>query len=230
MSSIRTRRLANERVLVLAGLGLATLICVGLELLREWHFRDGGFHFLLWNLFLAWLPLLFALAVYDGYRRRGPALRQVALGALWLLFLPNAPYIVTDFIHLAPSVRTPLWLDGTILSAFSWTGILLGFVSLYLVHAVVRDRYGARSGWAGAVGVLALTSAGVYAGRVLRWNSWDLIVRPGQRIAQVVGHLGDPAAVARASGVTLLLTALLATTYCAFYALVGLRLEPERRR
>ena len=212
------------------GLGLATVLCVGLELLRELHFGDQGFHFLLWNLFLAWIPLLLALAIYDGYRRRGAAVRQLALAVLWLLFLPNAPYIFTDFIHLSPASSTPLWLDGAILSAFAWTGVLLGFVSLYLVHAVARHRYGHRIGWAGALGVLALTSAGVCLGRFLRWNSWDLIVRPGQRLAQVAARLGDPSAVVRASALTLLLTGLLMASYCAFYALVGLRLEPERRR
>ena len=149
--------------------------------------------------------------------------------ALWLLFLPNAPYIVTDFIHLAPAWRSPLWLDGAILSAFAWTGILLGFVSLYLVHAVVRHRFGARSGWAAVLGALALTSAGVYLGRFLRWNSWDLLVRPGQRLAQLAPHLSDVTSVARAGAVTLLLTGVLAATYLAFYALVGLRLDPARR-
>src|SRR5581483_5121717 len=136
--SIRTRRHPNERLLVLAGLGLASLLCVGLAAAREVRFGDGSLRFLAWNLFLAWIPLLLALVVYDGYRRGsslpvlGPAL------ALWLLFLPNAPYLVTDFIHLAPQPPVPLWLDGVVLSAFAWTGLLLGFVSLYLVHAVVR--------------------------------------------------------------------------------------------
>jgi len=226
---IRTRRHPNERQLVLVGLGLASAVCVALELFREVHFGAHGFRFLLWNLFLAWIPLLVALGIYDRYRRRAGTLVLAPAAALWLLFLPNAPYIVTDFIHLAPAWRSPLWLDGAILSAFAWTGILLGFVSLYLVHAVVRHRFGARSGWAAVLGALALTSAGVYLGRFLRWNSWDLLVRPGQRLAQLAPHLSDVTSVARAGAVTLLLTGVLAATYLAFYALVGLRLDPARR-
>jgi uncharacterized membrane protein len=227
---IRTQRHRNERVVVLAALGLASALCVGLELVRERHFGATGFRFLLWNLLLAWIPLVFALVVYDRYRRGAALVRLAPAAALWLLFLPNAPYIFTDFIHLAATPRTPLWFDGVVLSAFSWTGVLLGFVSLYLVHSVVRHRFGVRAGWSTALGALTLTSAGVYLGRFLRWNSWDLLLRPGRRVAEIVPRLTDPAALTRAGAATLLLAALLAATYGAFYALVGLRLEPELRR
>ena len=227
---MRTRRLANERLVVLASLGFASLVCVGLEFVREFHFHDQGFRFLLWNLSLAWIPVLIALGIYDRYRR-GTRLSILVPGALvWLLFLPNAPYIVTDFIHLEPAPRTPLWFDGIVLSAFAWSGILLGFVSVYLVHAVVRHRFGVRWGWTIAFGSLGLTSAGVYLGRFLRWNSWDLFLRPGQRLAQLAPGLMEAGALAHAATVTLLITTLLATTYLAFYALVGLRFDAARRR
>lgn len=230
--ALRTRRYPNERVLVLAGLGVASALCIGLELLRELRFDAPGYRFLLWNLALAWVPLVVALVIYDRYRRGTSLSRLAPAAALWLIFLPNAPYILTDFIHLSPSRHTPLWLDGTILSAFAWTGLLLGFVSLYLLHAVARDRYGSRTSWYCVVSVLALVSAGVCLGRFLRWNSWDLLVQPGKLLAQLLPHLGDPGAVARATLLTLLLTCLLAAAYFSFYAVVGIRLNPdgERRR
>jgi uncharacterized membrane protein len=227
---IRPQRHPNERLLVLGALGLATAICVALELLRELHFGVTGFRFLFWNLLLAWVPFVLALVVYDRYRRGTRLVRLAPAALLWLLFLPNAPYIFTDFIHLSADPSSPLWFDGVVISAFSWTGVLLGFVSLYLVHAVVRHRFAPPVGWAVALGALTLTSAGVYLGRVLRWNSWDLIVRPGRRLAEIAPRLTDPAALTRAGATTLLLTALLAATYGAFYALVGLRLEPRLER
>jgi uncharacterized membrane protein len=227
---MRTRRHPNERLLVLVGFALASLVCVGLEVFRELHYGDHGFRFLFWNLTLAWIPLLVAVAVYDRYRR-GTRAALLAPGiVVWLLFLPNAPYIGTDFIHLRPAPRTPLWFDGVVLSAFAWTGLLLGFVSLYLVHAVVRHRFGVRVGWTAALVALGLTSAGVYLGRFLRWNSWDLLLRPGQRLTQLVPGLAETSALAHAAAVTLLLTTLLATTYLAFYALVGLRVDAEQHR
>jgi uncharacterized membrane protein len=188
------------------------------------------FRFLVWNLILAWLPMLLVLVVYDRYRRGTALIRLAPLAALWLLFLPNAPYIVTDFVHLSASTPAPLWFDGVELSAFAWTGMLLGFASLYLMHAVARHRFGGAVGWIGVLGVLALVSAGVYLGRVKRWNSWDLLTQPGSMLAQLHAHLADSASLGRAVGATLAMTLLLALAYVVFYALMGARLEAVSAR
>ena len=140
----------------------------------------------------------------------------------------GAPYIVTDFVHLSATSPAPLWLDGVELSAFAWTGMLLGFVSLYLVHAVARHRLGPVPGWIGVLGVLALVGVGVYLGRVKRWNSWDLLTQPGARLAQLHAHLGDPASLTRAAGISLAVTCLLAAAYLVFYVLMAARIEPQR--
>jgi uncharacterized membrane protein len=227
---LRNRRSPNERLVVLAGLGVASALCLGLELVREHRYDAFGFRFLIWNLILAWIPLLLALLVYDRYRRGRSLLVLAPALVLWLLFLPNAPYIVTDFVHLSANSRAPLWLDGVELSAFAWTGMLLGFVSLYLVHAVARHRLGAVPSWIGVFGVLALVSVGVYLGRVKRWNSWDLLTQPGARLAQLHAHLGDPASLTRAVGISLAVTCLLAAAYLVFYVLMAVRLEPVGRR
>jgi uncharacterized membrane protein len=222
---LRTRRWANERIFVLGGLALASALCVALEAVRELHYGAPGFRFLLWNLVLAWVPLLLALFVYDRYRSGASLARYIPALVLWLLFLPNAPYIVTDFQHLSRATPTPLWFDGVVISAYAWTGMLLGFVSLYLLHAVGRHRFGPRAGWCGVSVVLGLVSVGVYLGRFQRWNSWDLLVRPGQRLAEAAQHVGDPFAVAKAMAASLVLTFLLGLAYLTFYALIGTRLE-----
>ena len=204
---------------------MASLLCLALELVRELHFGLPGLRFLLWNLFLAWIPLLLALATYDG-ERRGRPLRSLLLPGLgWLLFLPNAPYIVTDFVHLAPRPPAPLWFDATMLASFAATGVLLGFISLYLVQAAVQRRLGAGAGWATALGALALGSAGIYLGRVGRWNSWDLILEPGSRLSELATRLLNPVGLSRAAAIVAVLAALQALTYAGFYALIGLRSE-----
>jgi uncharacterized membrane protein len=223
---LRTRRFPNERLVVLVGLGGASALCLGLELVRE-HRYSIDFRFLVWNLVLAWIPLLLSLGVYDAYRRGRSLLWVAPMIVLWLLFLPNAPYIVTDFVHLSASSRAPLWFDGVELSAFAWTGMLLGFVSLYLVHAVLRDRYGASFGWSAVLFVLALSGVGVYLGRVKRWNSWDLLTQPGQRLAELHAHVGDPAGLAKAIAVSAGVTSLLAASYLVFYLLMGARIRPD---
>ena len=212
---------------MLAGLGLASALCLALELFRERHFGATGYRFLRWNLFLAWIPLVLALVAYDRYRRGSSISRLAPALVFWLLFLPNAPYIVTDFIHLSSTSEAPLWFDGVMVSAFAWTGVLLGFVSLYLVHAVARHRFGGAIGWSGVFGALALVSIGVYLGRFKNWNSWDLLVRPGVRLAELHARLADPSSLGRAIGATLGLTLLLTLAYLVFYVLMGARFEPQ---
>jgi uncharacterized membrane protein len=226
--TLRTRRFANERLVVLLALGAASALCLALELVREGHYAALDYRFLIWNLVLAWIPLVLAVLVYDRYRRGAPIHRLVPALALWLLFLPNAPYIVTDFVHLSSASRPPLWFDGIELSAFAWTGMLLGLVSLYLVHAVVQHRFGSLAGWAGTLVVLPLVSAGVYLGRVQRWNSWDLLTQPGSRLAELHSHLDDPHTLGRPLAVTLGMAVLLILAYLVFYGLLRARLEPHR--
>ena len=210
------------------GLVAASLFCVALVLVREsGSAKFGG---LIWNLFLAWIPFLLAVAVYDGWRRRRSGGSLVALGALWLLFFPNAPYIVTDFVHLEHNADAPYWYDAVTVSAFAWTGLLLGFASLFLMQTVVRQWRGVVSGWIFAGVALALGSLGIYLGRFLRLNSWDALEHPSvlPRIAHAVAR--DPFAYQEAIGVTVLFTLALGFAYLLLYnfAVVGRELDVER--
>jgi uncharacterized membrane protein len=142
----------------------------------EWTQRLD-YAFLIWNLILAWLPWGLSV-IMSRVGKRLPNAVWLPLVLVWLLLFPNGPYIVTDFIHLVPRHLSPLWLDATMLGAASWTGCVLGFWSLRLVHDQCSERFGERVGWAMAWGSLALASLGIYLGRVLRWNSWDIVNRP----------------------------------------------------
>lgn len=170
-------------------LGMATATCLGLALARPilWTDRHALPRFLVWNLFLAWVPLLFALAL-DRLAARAPGpvenragRRLLAAGcaAGWFFFFPNAPYLVTDLIHLQPRPPVPMWFDALMLMNFAWTGLLLGYGSLFLTERLVRARVGRPAGYAFATAALALASFGVHLGRFGRWNSWDVIRRPG---------------------------------------------------
>ena len=103
---------------------------------------------LAWNLFLAWVPFVIALGVYVLYGRGVSPLRLVPAALLWLVFLPNAPYLVTDFVYLGEFRDVPLWYDAVMLTTFAGVGILLGFLSLYLMHSIARRAFGATAGWA----------------------------------------------------------------------------------
>jgi uncharacterized membrane protein len=212
------------------GLLLASLFCVGLVVLRAIESGDSKFGGLIWNLFLAWVPFAVAVAVYDGWRRRRAPGTLFVLGALWLLFFPNAPYIVTDFVHLERTADAPYWYDAVTVSAFAWTGVLLGFASLFLMQTVVRQWRGVVAGWVFAGVALALGSLGIYLGRFLRLNSWDALEHPSvlPRIAHAVAR--DPFRYGEAIGVTVLFTVALGFAYVLLYnfAVVGRELDAER--
>lgn len=180
--------LAGLTALLVAG----SLLAAGLQSVRAERTGAPVFAFLFWNLFLAWVPYALALALVGLDRVRAPGWLLAAPGIVWLLFLPNAPYILTDFIHLGAIPGAPLWFDALLIGAFAGTGLLLGLASLYLVHRVVAARLGPVAGWVLAIGALALSSLGVYLGRFPRFNSWDVLANPDGLVDVVLFRLADP--------------------------------------
>lgn len=174
-------------------------------------------YFLIWNLFLAWLPYLFSLGL-AGLHRLRPTWwwLQLIPGALWLLFLPNAFYIVTDFIHLYQRQSIPVWYDAGFLAITSWTGIFLAVTSLNIVHIVVRHYLGHYLGWAFAFVVIGLSGYGVYLGRFLRWNSWDVLFEPTAIIYDTLDPIINPITNADKIGFMVMYTSLFLVTYLTF--------------
>lgn len=222
--------MSDRRTLALFSLALASALCVAL-LAARWVYSDpGAYSFLAWNLFLAWIPLAAAAAVYDLQRRGARLPRLLPLGLVWLLFLPNAPYLLTDLIHLGSRNDAPLWFDLVLFSAFAWTGTLLGYLSLYLMQVVVRRTLGALWSWAFVGGSLLATAFGIYLGRSLRWNSWAVVTNPGPLLSDVWARVSDPLAHPRSFGMTVALTALLSVLYLVLYAFSQLPAAERARR
>ena len=219
--------MTSRRALTIPALLAASAFCVLLVLYRRHHTGDPFYGFLAWNLVLAWVPFALALAAYANARRGGGTV-VVVLGVLWLLFFPNAPYLLTDFIHLHESLTTPLWYDALMLAAFAWTGLALGFASLYVMQTIWQRAAGAVVSWLGVVGALALASFGVYLGRFLRFNSWDALVRPGQIADVVRNDLENPFQHPRLFAALVVLTGALTVAYLVVYSAVGAQLELER--
>jgi uncharacterized membrane protein len=159
-------------------LSVSSLAAIGLLAVRLDRVGQPAFGFLLWNLFLAWVPFLLALGMATVHDRGGPRPLLWVPGAAWLLLLPNAPYILTDFVHLGRADGAPLWFDAALIAAFAGTGLTLGLASLLIVHQVVEARAGRIAGWAVALGSLVLSAVGVYLGRYPRFNSWDVLTNP----------------------------------------------------
>src|SRR5437867_7878844 len=162
---------SRRRLATILGLLAGSAFCIALALTRDLQTGSGNFRYLIWNLFLAWIPFALAVFVYDRWRRRRDGLPLLVLGGLWVLFFPNAPYIATDFVHLQHDPLSPYWYDAVTIAAFAWMGVLLGFASLYLMQTVVRQALGPVAGWVFAVLAIGLGSLGIYLGRFLRLNS-----------------------------------------------------------
>jgi uncharacterized membrane protein len=201
----------------------ASAVAVGMVVVRALYSGYLTYAFLTWNLFLAWIPWVFSWLAYRAYRKSSRVnLLVVLYGSAWLLFFPNAPYILTDFLHLQERAPVPLWFDLLLIFSFAWAGLFLGFNSLFSMQELVREKRGPLVGWLFALAVLAVSSFGIYLGRFLGWNSWDVLVDPRGLAADVLGRLAHPLAYPRTLAVSFLLTVVLASMYLALFALTRL--------
>jgi uncharacterized membrane protein len=210
--------MSERRLAILASLAGLSGLVVAMVAVRVFYSGNNDHAELVWNLLLAWIPFVLALQVYEGYRRGAARVYLLSGSVLWLLFFPNAPYIVTDFKWLQDSTGAPIWYDVVLVSAGAWAGLLLGFISLYLMQTVARRALGALNAWLFVLGALVLSSFGIYLGRFQRSNSWDVFVRPQAFAGDVWTRLADPGESARLVAVTVLFTAFLAATYLVFYS------------
>ncbi len=213
----------RETAAPLLALVFASVVSVALVTARVVCTQKLRYGFLIWNLFLAWLPLIFALLARELYQS-GDRRKWLfaSLAGAWLLFFPNAPYIFTDFIHLLYGSFQHFWVDLTLILLTALTGLVLGFVSLYLMQSVVTRMLGRAVSWLFIAGVAGLSGFGIYLGRFLRFNSWDVILQPMKLYHGIGAWAADPFA----NHMTFVFPALFATflfiAYVMLYALTHL--------
>ncbi len=216
----------NRSVLafILGALALMFALCVVLFAARVRNSGEWTYFFVPGNLILAWFPLVFASLAFWLSEVRTPLRNAAAIACavLWLLFLPNAPYVLTDLQHYEDSALIAGWYDGLMLGAFVATGILLGLVSLYVMHGVIARAAGSVASWVVVLAVMPVCGFGIYVGRVLRWNSWDAITAPSMIVHDLVTVATDPLMRSEAVAMTVSFGAFLAVAYIALYAIASL--------
>ncbi len=199
---------------------LASFLSMVLFILRVlyshvWHYAN-----LPWNLFLAWLPYVFSFLA-ASWQRWFPKgwLMLPFLAILWLIFFPNAPYIVTDFYHLVYRPPVPLWFDIGLIACFAFAGCFLAVTSLRTMQELVEMYLGRWIGWLFVLISLVLSGFGIYLGRFVRFNSWDLFSNPRSVLREVAVRLANPQDHLRFVGFTLMFTAILLVFYLTFVSM-----------
>lgn len=203
-------------------LGLAAAFGIAFVVIRARVERDFAYLFLLWNLLLAWVPWRAALAAKGA---ASPLARTLWLG-VWLVFLPNSYYVVTDLrhVHHPPGVGMN-WVDLMAVVPFAWTSAMFGFGSVAIVQKLVARLHGAAAGWTVAIGALALSGFGVYLGRFQRWNSWDALLDPLALLGDVWAQVRHPFQHIVGTSFSITFAGFVITTYLTLVALARLELD-----
>ncbi len=194
------------------------LFCIGFVGVRIYFSGALSYTFLLWNLFLAFIPFVLSSFLVSIQPLR--AWVFWLMGVIWLLFFPNAPYVLTDLLHLKAGM-VPVWYDLLMLLSFAWTSLMLGFVSLADMQHLMSKRFNQTVGWVFALLALSLGSFGIYLGRFLRWNSWDVMTQPTGLLQDIVDQIINPLSNITTYGFTLLLTVFLLLAYLTLYFFQG---------
>ncbi len=169
--------------------------------------------FLGWNLLLACIPYI--LSEFFKYAHNKPAWKKLLLFICWLLFFPNALYIVTDIIHLEAIPGVPLWFDALLLFTASFAGLALAFASLLNAEIFISKYLSKKYVPAAVLLLLFAGSFGVFLGRFQRWNSWDVVTTPVLLAKDIAGKLVNPAACTRSWGIVFFL--MLVYSICWYF-------------
>ena len=213
----------NQKVALLAFVSAAATTLLLMRIL----IYDWSFVFLLWNLFLAWIPLLFIKWVWEmESSRRLPFGLLAAFLFIWLLFFPNAPYIITDLKHLRGVPEQMIWYDALMIFTFSVAGFLTGLYSIRIVHRIITHRWNAQLAWAIVFMAMVMSGFGVFLGRYGRWNSWDIVTQPGSLVRGIFMSLQDPLAIKH----TLSFSFVLMLLYFAFHLFAEIKQDERTHR
>ena len=194
-------------------MGTLSLFCFAFSVTRAVCSGTKAFLFLNWNLFLAFIPWALTTGLLMHPKVRESKIILALTTCLWLLFFPNAPYILTDLFHLYPRPGIPVWLDLVLILSFAWSGLLFGFLSLFDIEEILSKHMHPKIVSALAIILLFISAFGIYLGRFLRWNSWDILTNPLGLASDIGERLIDPLDHPRTWGVTLFMGLLLNILY-----------------
>lgn len=205
---------------------LMILFCFSLSIFRYYLSDTKVFFFLNWNLFLAWIPFIISsfLLIFNIKSKVALAFAIV----IWILFFPNSPYILTDLFHLRTRNSVPIWYDLIVILSYAWAGLICGFISLLDIEKMLSSYFKRSTIRMIAVLFLFLSSFGVYLGRFLRWNSWNVLNNPFGLFNDIAVRFIYPLDHTKTWGVTVLMGIMLNFMYFMLRAVRTAALIPEK--
>ncbi len=210
----------SEPTGVVNALLLANLISLVLFGLRVIAAQNIRYWFLVWNLALAWLPVLFVwLLIKQLKTKRWQEPLPMLLTLLWLGFLPNSFYLISDLIHLQSTGDIGVLFDTVMFMSFILNGLVAGYLSLYHVHKQLIKRKGREKAHILIGVILLLVSFAIYLGRTLRWNSWDVLLNPAGVLFDVSERVISPLEHPQAIVTTTTFFLLLGSVYIVIWQL-----------
>ncbi len=216
--SITTLRRSRH---VLTALGIANTVSVSLFVMRIIGAHSTRYNFLVWNLILAWVPVVLIFWL----KRRLPTSRwlsslNIMITLLYVAFLPNSFYLVSDLVHLHATGEVNILFDAVLFASFIFNGFIGGMLSLYLIHVELLKRLSRERAHQIIGGIILISSFAIYLGRNLRWSTWDLLLSPAGLIFDVSEPLLNPVAHPQAFLTTVTFFMLISSMYFVAWQLI----------
>lgn len=208
MNDLLIKKIEEIKVLALGFAVCTILLTARLKVTSSFFFL-----FLAWNLFLAFIPyvLTFCVQAYPKLFSSKWLLSMIII--IWLLFLPNAPYLISDLQHLKHSSASTLWFDLLLLLSFVWYALYLFYLSLRDMTQILHSIKILKSKTLFLAVLFTLCGFGIYLGRFLRWNSWDVLQDPLSLVQDIVIRIAHPITYSHTWAVTLSYTLVLSLYY-----------------
>jgi uncharacterized membrane protein len=199
-------------------LAAATLASTLLFFVGAWRNHSMNFDYLMWNLFLAWVPLGLMVWLEKILRTKlWSSWTALGITAVFVGFLPNTFYLTTDIIHLQEVRRVDMISDVIMFSSFILNAFILGLISTYMFHVELRKRFTVAKSWVMLSVLILAASFAIYIGRDLRWNTWDVLLNPASILFEVSDRLLSPMAHPELFSTTIGFFVLIMSTYVIFW-------------
>lgn len=221
MKGVTLRAKTHQYQRIVNALLVSNGVSIGFFLARIAVTHSWRYSFLVWNLVLAWLPLLMAwLLVRRLDKESWRSGLNILLVVLWLGFLPNSFYIISDFVHLTSTGEIGLLYDIVLFTSFVFNGLVSGFASIFLLHRQFLKQLDERRSTILIGLVITSCAFAIYLGRYLRWNTWDVLVNPAGLLFDVSDRIINPAAHPQAFVTTFTFALLIGSMYMVIWQFI----------